>query len=213
MIAFIEGILEEKGLESVIIYTGGIGYEVRIPSSVLDNLPNAGQTVRLYTYLQIREDAVGLFGFLSREDLEFFKMLITVNGVGPKAALGILSAIPSQELRFAIMAGDDKAITKAPGIGGKTASKIILELRDKVQNMAADNIKSEFYSEASPTGNKAEDTKGAASLAAIRRDAAEALTALGYSPSQAHQAVAKVPIEKDTDVEMVLKMALKYLYQ
>lgn len=210
MIAFIEGKLEEKNTESVIISTGGIGYEIKIPLNVFEHLPNTGERVRLYTYMHIREDFVGLFGFLSREDLDLFKMLIGVNSVGPKAALGILSALSAQDLRFAIIAGDAAAIAKAPGIGSKTASKVILELKDKVQQMAVDDIQSEFNA---AEGNA--DVKGgqASTLAAIRRDTVEALTALGYGAAQAHQAVAKIPIDEGMDVETALKMALKYIYQ
>lgn len=223
MIAFIEGTLEEKGIESVVIGTGGIGYEIKIPLNVLDALPQIGQAVRLYTYLQVREDALGLFGFLSRNDLDFFKLLITVNGIGPKAALGIMSAIPVSDLRFAILAGDAKAIAKAPGIGGKTASKVILELKDKVQQMAVDNISSEFGENAGTmsgsegeniTGDKPVDSNpGNSSIAAVRRDAVEALTALGYGTTQAYQAVSKVILDDEMKVEDVLKLALKNLYQ
>lgn len=213
MIAFVEGKLEEKSPETVIVNTGGIGYEIKVPLSVFDRLPSLGEPLRLYTYLQIREDFAGLFGFLEREELDFFKLLIGVNSVGPKAALGILSALSVRDLRFAIMAGDAAAIAKAPGIGAKTASKVILELKDKVQQIAVDGIEADFGAGNDLKGDKAEGDDRKSSIASIRRDAVEALVALGYGAAQAHQAVAKIPIEEGMEVEVALKMALKYIYQ
>lgn len=213
MIAFIEGKLEEKSPEAVVINAGGIGYEVKVPLNVLEQLPNIGETLRLHTYMQIREDSTGLFGFLSKVELDFFKLLIGVNSVGPKAALSILSTLSVQDLRFAIMAGDAKAIAKAPNIGGKTASKVILELKDKVQQMAVDNIQSMSYDAGDTnTGKNGGQNSRSSVIASVRKDTVEALIALGYGATQAHQAVAKIPIDEGTEVEMALKMALKYIY-
>lgn len=132
MIAFLKGTIEDITENSLVLDVNGIGYEVLVPGQLLDMLKGIGQELKVYTYMQVREDAVVLFGFLTRDDLAMFKMLIGVNGVGPKAGLGILSALGTEELRFAVLADDAKRIAKAPGIGAKTAQKIILELKDKL---------------------------------------------------------------------------------
>ena len=113
MIAFIQGELCDAGQDTIVVACHGIGYEIQIPVSVAQVLPNPGNVVKIYTYTYVREDALGLFGFLTQDDLKIFKLLITVNGVGPKAALAILSAMTADELRFAILAEDAKAIAKA----------------------------------------------------------------------------------------------------
>ena len=132
MISYIRGELSEVLEDVVVLESGSVGFNIRVPGSVLSQLPSIGTEMKLYTYLQVREDAMSLFGFLSRDDLELFQQLLGVNGVGPKAALGILSVIPPDDFRFAVLAGDAKAISRAPGIGAKTAQKIILELKDKL---------------------------------------------------------------------------------
>ena len=133
MISYIRGPLEEKREDSVVVEAGNIGYRIFIPSSVLGELPGLGEEVKIYTYFSVREDGMSLFGFLSRQDLEMFRQLIGVNGVGPKSALGILSALKPDVLRMAVLSGDAKAISKAPGVGAKTAQRIILDLKDKVK--------------------------------------------------------------------------------
>ena len=131
MIAFIQGELCDAGQDTIVVACHGIGYEIQIPVSVAQVLPDPGNVVKIYTYTYVREDALGLFGFLTQDDLKIFKLLITVNGVGPKAALAILSAMTADELRFAILAEDAKAIAKTPGIGPKTAKRMFIELMDK----------------------------------------------------------------------------------
>ena len=133
MIHFVRGILEETGNDYVVLDNHGIGFLIYTPSSVLDELPNRGETVRMYTYMYVREDQMTLYGFLNRDDLQIFKMLISVSGIGPKGALGILSTITPNQFRFAVISGDAKAISKAPGIGPKTAQKLIIELKDKLK--------------------------------------------------------------------------------
>ena len=131
MIGFIKGELAEVKENYLVLETGNIGYEIALPTSAIMELPPRKSTVKIYTYLHVKEDALSLYGFLTKDDLEMFKLLITVNGIGPKGALGILSGITADEIRFAVLAEDAKAIAKAPGIGPKTASKFILELKDK----------------------------------------------------------------------------------
>jgi Holliday junction DNA helicase RuvA len=166
-------------------------------------LNGIGQELKLYTYMQVREDAVVLFGFLTRDDLQMFKMLIGVNGVGPKAGLGILSSLGADELRFAILADDAKKISKAPGIGTKTAQKIILELKDKLdleeafeKKLSADQISPEVV---------------AAAENDVVQDAVQALVALGYGSTEALKAVRSVQPLGDMNAEDVLKAALRHM--
>ena len=201
MISFIKGILEEKREDSLVVENQGIGYEILVPATVLDEMPSTGNDVKIYTYMHVREDDLKLFGFLSKEDLTMFNMLIKVNGIGPKGALGILSVMTSDELRFAILADDAKAIAKAPGIGAKTAGKLILELKDKCDWQ-------EMIQQSLSVTQKQEEKTG---VSMAGKEAVEALTALGYSASEAQTAVKKVAITEGMTSEDVLKGALKHL--
>ncbi|MGN0377650.1 MAG: Holliday junction branch migration protein RuvA [Suilimivivens sp.] len=203
MIAFIKGVIEDIAGDNVIIDTGGIGYNLKISEGTAAALPGIGREVKLYTYTCVREDAFLLYGFLTRDDLEIFKKLITVNGIGPKGGLAILSVMSADDLRFAIMSGDAKAIAKAPGIGAKTASRVILDLRDKI-SIEDTLIKREMNEH---SGNDARALDNAA-----RNEAVEALIALGYNPSDALKAVKKAAPAEDADVETILKLALKNMY-
>ena len=129
MIAYVKGPLIQIEEDRVVVETGGIGLEIRIPFSLFGQLPPIGEEVRLHTYFQVREDGMSLYGFLSRQDKTMFKQLLGVNGVGPKGALGILSVLDPDGLRVAVVSGDAKAIAKAPGIGLKTAQRVILRLK------------------------------------------------------------------------------------
>lgn len=206
MIAYIRGRLEYVDLEEgmAVLETGGIGYQILLSGRDLELLPSAGEEVRLYTYLQVRDDAFVLYGFFTREDRKLFGQLLGVSGIGPKGALGILSGLSADDLRFAVLADDAKTIAKAPGIGLKTAKKLILELRDKL------SLEEAF--EARLAGEKArEGAEPSAGLTAARNEAVEALTALGYSSSEALKAVRQVEAADGMDVEEVLKAALKYM--
>lgn len=203
MIAYVRGILAEKMEDSVIVEAGGLGYRIFVPVSVLSDLPKAGETVKIYTYYNVKEDSVSLYGFLAKHDLEMFRMLIGVNGIGPKSALGILSAMSPDVLRLAILSGDAKAISKAPGVGSKTAQRIILDLKDKVN---ADDI---LYSVTDmPAKADVSDVSG---IGGVGKEAIEALHALGYTASEASGAVKKVTITETMTVEDVLKAALRHL--
>lgn len=200
MIAFVKGELNCIYDTGIIIENGGIGYDIKVPLSVMNELPCIGEEVRIYTYLYVREDVLCLYGFLSKDDLEVFKLLITVNGIGPKGALGILSTISPDDLRFAVLSDDSKTIAKAPGIGAKTASKLILELKDKLSLEDAFEQKIQ----------KSEDAAGAVkSDAGAMNEAIQALVALGYSSTEATKAVRSVEVTKDLDAEGILKLALK----
>ena len=204
MIAFIEGTIVKKGIQTVIIGTAsGLGYEVFVPVVDLAGLPATGSQIRLHTYLQVKEDGVALFGFTSEEALQIFKLLITVNGIGPKGALGILSGISLDDLRFAVLAEDVKTISKIPGIGAKTAGKLVLELKDKFK--AEDLLEAKRIHLEDVTGEKANAAEG------LREEAAMALTALGISMTDAMKALKKVEITEFTTVEGLLKQGLKQL--
>lgn len=205
MISYIRGSLAhlepEEGL--VVVETGGVGYGILISGKDLDLLPGHGEEIRLYTYLQVKEDGLQLYGFLTREDQKLFKMLIGVSGIGPKGALGILTALSADDLRFVVLADDAKAISKAPGIGHKTAQKLILELKDK--------LKLEDAFEARLAKADMRSGTAAAGLTAAKNEAVEALTALGYSSSDALKAVRQVELTEEMSVEAILKAALKHL--
>ena len=200
MIAFIQGELCDAGQDTIVVACQGIGYEIQIPVSVAQALPDPGNVVKIYTYTYVREDALGLFGFLTKDDLKIFKLLITVNGVGPKAALAILSAMTADELRFAILAEDAKAIAKAPGIGPKTAKRMIIELKDKLNLESM--IEGHGDAEMSPSGS-------GDAAANVRDEVIMALTALGYGNTEAVRAVRAVSGADEMDSETLLKQALK----
>ncbi len=199
MYSYIKGELTEKNIDSIVVETAGIGYNIFIPTQCFDYLPDEGEDVKIYTYLCVREDAMILYGFLSKDDLEIFKMLITVSGIGPKGGLAILSILSADDLRFAILSGDAKAISKAPGVGAKTAQRVIIDLKDKLSLEEAFEKKLE---------NQASGAVPVLS-STVKNDAVMALNALGYSSTESLKAVSKVEITEDMDVEDVLKLALK----
>ena len=201
MIAFVRGTAADMTENSVIVETaGGIGYEIYMTGTDLGRL-HIGEQVKIHTYHQVREDAMLLFGFSSKDDLSMFKLLLCVNGVGPKAALGVLSAVSADELRFAILSDDVKTLSKAPGIGKKTAQKLILELKDKLKLEEAFELKLAHEQEA--TGGVSGETSDG------RQEAVEALVALGYSSTDAMRAVRSVTDVPADDVEGLLRAALK----
>ena len=208
MIAFIEGTLVKKTVSTVVVATAsGLGYELFVPVTDLEQMPANGSKVMLQTYLQVKEDGVALFGFLEEEALQIFKLLITVNGIGPKGAIGILSGISLDDLRFAVLAEDSKTISKIPGIGPKTAAKLVLELKDKFK--LEDAIEAKLIhgeQEASKSGKNSADAAKAASL---KDEAAQALVALGYSMTGAVKVLKEVEITDTTTVEELVKYGLK----
>ena len=206
MYAYIKGTLEEITEDAVIVETGGIGYNIKVSGTTVDLLPGIGSEVKIYTYTLVREDAFSLYGFLTRDDLEIFKKLITVSGIGPKGGLAILSVMSADALRFAVMAADAKAIAKAPGIGAKTAERVILDLRDKIS--LEDTLRG-IGSSADAAGQAAASGSGDNLM---KREAIEALVALGYSASDATAAVKKVEIGETDTSESILKQALKHMF-
>lgn len=205
MISFLKGKLAGVTTESVIIDVNGFGMEVNAPANVIDRMPQVGSDIELFTYLSVKEDAMTLYGFAEKDDLNLFKLLITVNGIGPKAALSIISTIPADTLRFAILADDAKTLSRAPGIGLKTAKKIVLELKDKA-GLSADDI-----NDITGNGTTIEPDAGSdPKLAQARADAAEALTALGYPAAEAMKAVRSVA-KPGMGSDDILKASLKML--
>lgn len=199
MYAYIKGELAETNPDHIVIEAGGIGYQVFISGQTFEYLPAVGEEIKVYTYLYLREDAMILYGFLTKDDLELFKLLISVSGIGPKGGLAILSALSADDLRFAVLSGDSKAISKAPGVGAKTAQRVILELKDKMSLEDAFEKKSEHVQTLKfPEGQ-------------VRNGAVMALTALGYSSAESLKAVSAVEITEEMDVEAVLKAALKHM--
>ena len=201
MIGFVKGRIDDITEDNVVVDTGGIGYNVKISPGTAALLPGIGEETKLYTYTCVREDMFCLYGFLTRDDLEIFKKLITVNGIGPKGGLAILSVMSADDLRFAIIAGDGAAISRAPGIGKKTAERVILDLKDKI-SLEDTLIHKEIQAK---EGGSVMDSRA-------KNEAVEALTALGYSAPDALHAVKGVQISEDMDVETVLKLALKNMF-
>ena len=202
MIAYMKGEIIDIAEDNLILEVNNIGYNIRISAGTAGLLPGLGEEVKIYTYTYVKEDAFWLYGFLTRDDLGIFRRLITVNGIGPKGGLAILSTMTADDLRFAILSGDAKAIAKAPGIGVKTAERVILDLRDKV------SLEESFIGQ-----SMGKRTAGASEpgMGTARNEAVEALTALGYSPSEAMRAVKKAGALEGMDTEDILKLALKYI--
>ena len=197
MIAFLCGELAAKGGDFAVIDVGGVGYEVQVTTSDAAAMPVIGDPVTLFTYMYVREDVIGLYGFLRHDDLAVFKQLITVSGIGPRGALGILSVLSANQLRMAILAEDVKSISKAPGIGAKTAKRLIIELKDKMdlEDMIADG---------SDAG-----TQEAGADPEISKEVVLALVSLGYSRTDALRAVRSVSGADAMGEEALLRAALK----
>ena len=192
MYAYIKGILTYKNYPVVVLEAGGVGYKISTTTNTIGKLPELGETVTLYTYLNVKEDIMELYGFYTREELSVFELLISVSGVGPKVGATILSSVNPQSFVVAVATGDAKAITKAQGVGPKLAARIILELKDKINKDGGVEIP-----ESVSQGQSLE----------VNDEAVEALMVLGYSPSEAKKAVAGLT----GTVEEIIGVALKNL--
>ena len=195
MIHYIKGELAHISENEIVIENNGIGYLIEVPLSVLPALPPKNEEVKIYTELYVREDMLKLFGFLTEDDLQIFRMLITVSGIGPKGALAILSLMTPEQLRFAILANDVDSISAAKGIGKKTASKLVIELQDRLKTKIG-------------SGNESATTVGSREVSP-RSEAVEALVGLGYSVAEATAALKKV--SEENSLEEMIKLALRYL--
>lgn len=202
MISYIRGELAIVQENKAIVDVGGVGYGIFMSGQSMSLLPPVGTEVKIHTYLNVKEDAMQLYGFLTADDLHIFKLLIGVNGIGPKGGLAILSVLTPDDLRFAVISNDAKAIAKAPGIGKKTAEKLIIELKDK---LSIDDV----LEHAGGEGGAVLPATGAAGE--IQSEAVQALVALGYGSTESLKAVKQVEISENTGVEEVLKQALKHM--
>ena len=197
MISYVKGILSEKFTDSVVVECGGFGVEIYVPEVLVKSLPAIGESVFIYTFFKVSEDALSLYGFLNRQDLDIFKKLISVSGIGAKTALGIMSVLDSFTLSQAIVSEDIKLISKAPGVGTKTAKRMILELKDKISTQ--DIIPREYVGESKIIHTEAYD------------EVLAALVVLGYKEFDAGRAIGLVEDYEDMDAESLLKQALKKL--
>ncbi len=198
MYAFIEGTVCEKTNGCLVLQAGGVGWQLSCSNNTLMAAPALGETMRCFTFLSVREDALELFGFATREEKEMFLQLTSVSGIGPKTALGVLGAMPLRDLNLAILLGDVNALSRAPGIGKKTAQRIALELKDKV---------SQADVSAAAAGSTAA-VPAASMTADCVAEAIEALTALGYSSTEARNAVSQVRDQSDKPEELI-RLALR----
>lgn len=199
MIAYISGALVSAGENYIVIDNHGMGYRIFVSGKFLEHIPAYGTQIKIYTHMYIREDELTLYGFHSEEELSVFRILIGISGVGPKVAMAILTALTIQELQLAVISEDAKTISKANGVGTKGASRIILELKDK--------LKMEDMMDAAYEQSIVQDTQDLNAA----RDAILALVNLGYSNSEAALAVKKIGDTSQMDIESILKAALKKL--
>lgn len=197
MISYIKGTLKRRAESYIVIETGGIGYQIFVSPATLAKLPQTGEQIKIFTYFSVKEDGVSLYGFASMEEQEMFHRLLMVSGVGPKGALGFLSQLTPQEMILAILSEDVKTLSKAPGVGRKTAQRVILELKDKFKTEEA------IFLEEQPQNATASDAKKDTKFEAM-----DAMVALGYSRSEAAKVVNAVAAE-GMSTEDILKAALK----
>lgn len=191
MIAAIEGILVNKGNNTVIVKAGPVSFMLNVPGSTLARLGNAGSSVSLHTHLYVREDALALYGFSSAQELSLFERLITVSGIGPKVALALLTTLTTEQITTAIMSGNADLLSQVPGIGKKTAGRIILDLKGKLEKGGEGEI--------------------IAPVSQSDSDAVAALTGLGYSIREATQALANIKVKEGMTVEDKIRLALQQL--
>ena len=203
MISYIKGILSEAADSFIVVEAAGVGYGINVPATVLSELPPQGTEIKIYTYYSVKEDSQSLFGFLYKEDREIFKNLISVNGIGPKGAVAILSVLRPDELRLAVMTGDVRTISRAQGIGKRTAERVILELKDKLSAPAA------LFDENGSVIQTGAMSAASAYSSGPAAEAIDALTVLGYSRAEAGRAVGAVGSTEDMTTEQILKAALK----
>ena len=196
MIAFIEGKVCEKSGNSLVLQTGGVGFLLTCSLTTLQAVPAVGQTMKCLTYFSVREDAMELFGFATQEEKELFLRLIAVSGVGPKLALSILGSMPARDLQVAILMDDVTAISRAPGVGKKTAQRITLELRDKITQAEVSSVSAAADI---PVRPQAADSLG---------EALEAMMALGYSAAEARTALSQVR-DRNAPVDELITQALR----
>lgn len=195
MIAYLKGIIDIKRQDYVVIDVHGVGYKIFMPEGAIQNL-EVDSEAKIYTFMRVREDDVSLYGFLNVEELAMFELLISVGGIGAKSAVGILSNIAPSKFALAVITDDVTTLKKLPGIGAKTAQRIILELKDKIKTQEATEQENEIK-------QKIEVSDSA-------KDAIEALQVLGYTRREVEEAISKIG-ESNLTTEEIIKRGLKYL--
>ena len=198
MYAYIKGSLEEKLKDSIVVETGGIGYKIYVSEQTMEKLGELGEKVKIYTHYHVREDNISLYGFLSNEELKMFELLIQVSGIGAKTAIVMLSNISPSEFAIAVISNDIKTLTKIPGVGSKSAQRIVLELKDKLKTEDAISKNTEDL----PTDNTVDNEKV--------EEATQALQILGYNKGEVKKVIEKLKV-KDLSIEDIIKHALKQL--
>ncbi len=198
MIGRIKGILIEKQAPDILVDIQGVGYELLVPMTTYYQLPGIGQSILLHTHLVVREDAHLLFGFSELDDRRMFRELIRISGVGPKLALAILSGMSTTEFIHLVIENDFVGLTALPGVGKKTAQRLVVEMKDRLENWQITELSD------SPSSVKQEPT----SHRQLEKDAVSALIALGYSPQQASKSISKIRDQAQTSEEMI-RLALK----
>lgn len=204
MIGYIKGTIERIMQDSILLENNGIGYRIFTSGMVLNRIGDIHQDTMLFTYLHVREDEMSLFGFPTTEELDTFKLLLGVNGIGPKAALSILSVLSVKDLSIAVMAGDAKAITKANGIGVKGANRVIMELKDKLHY-------DDLFGEKDEYTELEEDSVSGANSNSVE-DTVLALVSLGYTEFEAMKAIQQISGAEQMESEELLKAALKKMF-
>lgn len=199
MFAYIKGRLDYKHNEYIVVEANGVGYKINTALSTIEKTGSIGDEVKIYTHLHVREDVMSLYGFATHEELNMFELLISVSGVGPKAALSVISSVSSSKFGLAVITDDVKTLTKAQGVGNKVAQRIILELKDKIKKEQNSylNVESDNKVDAGRENSRASE-------------AISALMVLGYTPLEAGKAVNSVYSE-EMDLESIIKSALKGL--
>ncbi len=194
MISFLKGQVAEAGEGSIVMETGGVGFLIQVPASVLQSV-SRGDKAKIYTYMNVTEQDISLYGFLTREDLDMFKKLLTVSGVGPRNALNVISTLGTGTLKMAIFSGDAKSISQTPGVGAKTAQRIILDLKDKVEPDLAGTGMNDISSMETSNIN----------------DAILGLEGMGFIRTEIMTAIRKCDVSADTDTEEIIKRVLKVI--
>lgn len=195
MIHYVKGVYEDSGKDYIIVDNNGLGLKIFVSPSTISRLDSIGRQIKLYTYFHVREDIMSLYGFITKEELDMFELLISVSGIGPKAGLSILSVLSPVKLGLSIMGGDINSLVAVPGVGSKTAKRIILELKDKIDKNDVMELVDDFTE---PSADSA-------------KEAVHALISLGYSSLEASSAISKLTSIEGKDTEEIIKAALKNL--
>ncbi len=202
MVAYLKGTLEESRPGKIVVDVNGIGFNVQVSDATREELPAIGNDIKIYTYMSVREDGMSLYGFLTRDALDLFNLLIGVSGVGPKGAQALLGAFTVSMVKYYIVTEDVTNLSKAPTIGKKTAERIIVDLKDKVNK--EDTLM--LIEENSKTDSKKE------TLPPEAQDALEGLVALGYDRKTAKEAILKIEGLDELNANQILKLSLQYMF-